>query len=143
MSMKAVNVLQTVRVADGGNIHGREIVKGTEDEVPEELFEGLEKAGYVEAVGRKKGKAALPDDGPTIAEYIAAGYPAASYPPVGYTSRSTEEEIATAVKAEEDAAAKAKADEKAAKALAKKRDAMLADLAVLSDDDLAKIVETE
>lgn len=33
-------------------------------------------------------------DGPTIAEFVAAGYPVASYPPDGYASRSTAEEIA-------------------------------------------------
>lgn len=39
---------------------------------------------------------ALRDDGPTIAEFIAAGYPASAYPPVGYASKSTVEEIAAA-----------------------------------------------
>lgn len=62
--MKAVNVLQTVRVAEAGNHQGREIVKGTEDEIPEELFEDLAKAGYVEAASVKKGgkKKAADDD---------------------------------------------------------------------------------
>lgn len=40
------------------------------------------------------------DDGPTVAEYVAAGYPAANYPPNGYTSRSTPAEIADAVTAQ-------------------------------------------
>ncbi|RUW55604.1 hypothetical protein EOA32_00875 [Mesorhizobium sp. M1A.F.Ca.ET.072.01.1.1] len=40
---------------------------------------------------------ALRDDGPTIAEYVAAGYPASKYPPQGYASKSTDEEIAAAV----------------------------------------------
>jgi len=35
-------------------------------------------------------------DGPTIAEFVAAGYLAANYPPTGYASRSTPEEIAAA-----------------------------------------------
>lgn len=39
----------------------------------------------------------LRDDGPTVTEFVAAGYPAASYPPKGYASRSTPEEIALAV----------------------------------------------
>jgi len=43
---------------------------------------------------------ALREDGPTIAEFISAGYPAANYPPHGYASRSTPEEIADAVAAE-------------------------------------------
>jgi hypothetical protein len=40
---------------------------------------------------------ALRDDGPTIAEFIAAGYSASNYPPQGYASKSTVEEIAAAV----------------------------------------------
>lgn len=42
----------------------------------------------------------LRQDGPTIADYVAAGYKASSYPPHGYVSRSTPEEIAVAVAAE-------------------------------------------
>ncbi|TIU02328.1 MAG: hypothetical protein E5W43_00870 [Mesorhizobium sp.] len=89
--MKAVTVLMTVRVAEKGNVHGREIVKGTEDEVPEELFDDLQKAGYVEAIGGKKG---------------------------GKKKSAAEE-------------------------AAEKREAMVADLEALSDDDLAKIVKSE
>lgn len=40
-------------------------------------------------------------DGPTVEEYVAAGYVARSYPPSGYASRSTDEEIATAIAAQE------------------------------------------
>ena len=39
-------------------------------------------------------------DGPTVAEYVAAGYKASGYPPAGYASKSTPEEIAAAVAAE-------------------------------------------
>jgi hypothetical protein len=35
--------------------------------------------------------------GPTVEEYVAAGYQAANYPPTGYESRSTPEEIAAAI----------------------------------------------
>lgn len=38
-------------------------------------------------------------DGPTVAEYVAAGYLASGYPPKGYASRSTEDEIAAAIAA--------------------------------------------
>ncbi|TIW49062.1 MAG: hypothetical protein E5V72_07085 [Mesorhizobium sp.] len=135
--MKAVKVLRTVRVAETGNLYGREIVKGTEDKVPDDMFAALEAEGYVEAVGGKRGgKGALRDDGPTIAEYVAAGYSASDYPPHGYASRSTPEEIADAVKA-------AKGNEAAAKKAAKLRDAILADLMKLSDEDLAKVVDAE
>jgi hypothetical protein len=38
----------------------------------------------------------LRKDGPTVAEYVAAGYQADDYPPKGYASRSTDEEITNA-----------------------------------------------
>ena len=41
-------------------------------------------------------------DGPTVVEFVAAGYLAANYPPEGYESRSTAQEIADAI-AEQDA----------------------------------------
>jgi hypothetical protein len=47
----------------------------------------------------------LRTDGPTVAEYVDAGYQAGSYPPTGYASRSTAEEIEAAI-----AAQKPKAD---------------------------------
>jgi hypothetical protein len=43
---------------------------------------------------------ALRDDGPTVAEYVAAGYQATNYPPRGFTSRSTPKEIAEAIAAQ-------------------------------------------
>lgn len=39
-------------------------------------------------------------DGPTVGEFVAAGYLASNYPPFGYASRSTDEEIAAAVAAQ-------------------------------------------
>lgn len=39
-------------------------------------------------------------DGPTVDEYVKAGYVARNYPPRGYASRSTEEEIAAAIAAQ-------------------------------------------
>ncbi|MGX9145930.1 hypothetical protein [Mesorhizobium sp. 128a] len=87
--MKAVSVLISVRVAQEGNVHGREIIKGTEDEIPEELFESLHAAGYVEAISGKKG---------------------------GKKTKPTADEV---------------------------RDGMLADLAGLTDDDLAGIIKAE
>ncbi|MBA1141747.1 hypothetical protein [Mesorhizobium neociceri] len=88
-AMKAVSVLISVRVAQEGNVHGREIIKGTDDEIPEEMFESLAKAGYVEAIASgKKGKKTKPS-----------------------------------------------ADEA--------REAMIADLGALSDDELAGIIKAE
>lgn len=42
-------------------------------------------------------------DGPTIAEFVEAGYPAINYPPEGYASRSSQDEIDLAVQAQKDA----------------------------------------
>ena len=49
MTMTPVRVLRDVRVAHPGTIYGREIVAGTDDEIPAELFESLKAAGYVAA----------------------------------------------------------------------------------------------
>lgn len=43
----------------------------------------------------------LRTDGPTVSEFITAGYKASNYPPEGYASRSTAEEIDQARKAEQ------------------------------------------
>ena len=40
------------------------------------------------------------DEGPTIKEFVEAGYKASDYPPKGYTSKSTPEEIEEYVEAE-------------------------------------------
>lgn len=61
---------------------------------------------------------ALRQDGPTIAEYLSAGYPAENYPPYGYASRSTPEEIEAAVAAQVAAKEAAEADARAAAAAA-------------------------
>ncbi|MEM5429390.1 hypothetical protein [Cupriavidus oxalaticus] len=42
----------------------------------------------------------LRTDGPTVAEYVTAGYRAENYPPQGYASRSTDEEIKAAIAAQ-------------------------------------------
>ncbi|WP_327440270.1 HeH/LEM domain-containing protein [Pseudomonas donghuensis] len=42
-------------------------------------------------------------DGPTIAEFVEAGYLASNYPPEGFASRSLQEEIDAAIKAQGDA----------------------------------------
>lgn len=41
-------------------------------------------------------------DGPTIAEFVEAGYLAVNYPPEGYASRSSQEEIDAAVEAQKE-----------------------------------------
>ena len=42
----------------------------------------------------------LREDGPTLQQYIDAGYKAATYPPFGYASKASDEEIKEAVEAE-------------------------------------------
>ncbi|NNA69619.1 HeH/LEM domain-containing protein [Pseudomonas gessardii] len=41
-------------------------------------------------------------DGPTIAEFVEAGYLAINYPPEGYASRSSQEEIDAAIEAQKE-----------------------------------------
>lgn len=51
------------------------------------------------------GERPLPDlrtDGPTILEFIEAGYQAINYPPEGYASRSSQEEIDAAIQAQKE-----------------------------------------
>lgn len=40
-------------------------------------------------------------DGPTIAEFVEAGYRAINYPPAGYAARSSQDEIDQAIQAQE------------------------------------------
>ncbi|RWP31814.1 hypothetical protein [Mesorhizobium sp.] len=113
------------------------------------MAEGLKKAGLIGDIPLDT--PSLRDDGPTVGEYVAAGYLASIYPPKGYASRSTPEEIAAAVATENASlakaeAAKAKEAEKAEKAAAKAeaermkiRDALLADLMKLSEEELAAV----
>ncbi|MDN5519192.1 hypothetical protein [Pseudomonas sp.] len=54
--------------------------------------EHLGVAEYLGAVLR-----VMRDDGPTVAEWVDAGYLAANYPPEGYSSRSSQEEIDAAI----------------------------------------------
>lgn len=71
--------------------------EGAIRELSQADFERLEAKGAVRPAADGDG---LRADGPTIADYVAAGYKASSYPPHGYVSRSTPEEIAVAVAAE-------------------------------------------
>lgn len=71
--------------------------EGAIRELSQADFERLKAKGAVRSAADGDG---LRQDGPTIADYVAAGYKASSYPPHGYVSRSTSEEIAVAVAAE-------------------------------------------
>lgn len=71
-------------------------------EVDEDLAVNLLHRGKAEVATEADAPEGLREDGPTVAEFVAAGYPAANYPPEGYASRSTDEEIAAAIAAEAD-----------------------------------------
>lgn len=99
---------------DDGSVTAGMILK----DMTNNRFDELEKKGLVREATDKEVKAGskhafekddtdkLLEDGPTIAEYVAAGYLASNYPPEGYASRSTEKEIAAAISAEKKAADK-------------------------------------
>ena len=63
------------------------------------IIEAYKRAGIIVTDGKTP---LLREDGPTVVEFIAAGYKASAYPPKGYAARSTPEEIAEALKAEQD-----------------------------------------
>ncbi|MBP0438427.1 hypothetical protein [Tianweitania sediminis] len=71
--------------------------EGTAREFDRVDFDRLEAMNAVREAGDDEG---LRQDGPTIAEYLSAGYKAENYPPAGYAARSTPEEIAAAQAAE-------------------------------------------
>lgn len=64
-------------VYPNGPDHAYVIVKNAEEEA--------------EAMGGKP--AELKQDGPTVQQFVAAGYKASNYPPEGYASKSSDEEI--------------------------------------------------
>lgn len=68
---------------------------GAEFDVSDAMGEELlkKRPDAIEYVGPS---AVLRTDGPTVEEFVAAGYQADNYPPEGYASRSTDEEIADA-----------------------------------------------
>ncbi|KAA0995449.1 hypothetical protein FQ192_10410 [Pseudomonas sp. ANT_J12] len=61
------------------------------------IIEAYKRAGIIVTDGKAP---ALREDGPTVAEFVEAGYQASAYPPAGYVSRSAQEEIDAAVAAQ-------------------------------------------
>lgn len=106
------------------------------------MADGLKRAGYISDLGASSGGGAeLRDDGPTVAEYVSAGYLASNYPPEGYASRSAPEEIEAAIKAQVEAeAAKAAAEEQGKKEV---EEAARADLAGKTNAQLHEILRAE
>lgn len=92
------------------------------DECPPELeatmlhFAGSTHAAVVSSIGGSSAPA-LSGSGPTVAQFVAAGYLAKDYPPEGYASRSTPEEIAQAISDQYAALAQQLAAQQAATAI--------------------------
>lgn len=61
------------------------------------IIEAYKRAGIKVTGADENG---LRTDGPTVAEYVDAGYQASKYPPAGYASRCTPEEIDAAIAAQ-------------------------------------------
>lgn len=69
----------------------------------QEQVNAAAQSGYTGAEAGQKNvdpNAELNQDGPTVEEYVKAGYKASNYPPEGYASKSTQEEIDAAIAAE-------------------------------------------
>lgn len=88
-------------------VDGNQVVEiqAGEQEVSERCaLVAVEHLGVAEYLDRQS-QSILRTDGPTIAEFIEAGYLASNYPPEGYVSRSSKEEIEAAIKAQQAAEA--------------------------------------
>jgi hypothetical protein len=83
--------------------HGNNIVQTLFPGVAARVHQSLQELGlpeeFYKAIGRMTpGSAAtIRHDGPTVSEWVAAGYFADNYPPEDYASKSTQEEIDAAV----------------------------------------------
>lgn len=86
-------------------VNGNEViqVQAGEQEVSERCaLVAVEHLGVAEYLERQNAQG-LREDGPTVAEWVEAGYPAATYPPAGYSLRSSQEEIDAAIQLQKDA----------------------------------------
>ncbi|EZP57435.1 hypothetical protein [Sphingomonas sp. RIT328] len=82
----------------------KDVREGSEHTVTRARGSQLKANGLVEILSDDDDESGeLKTDGPTVGEYVAAGYPAKNYPPAGYASRSTGEEIAEAIRQQESA----------------------------------------
>jgi hypothetical protein len=80
----------------------RDVHEGTEHTVTRARGSQLKANGLVEILTDDDDDSGeLKTDGPTVADYVAAGYLAKNYPPTGYAPRSTDDEIAQAIKQQE------------------------------------------
>lgn len=84
----------------------KDVLAGSEHSVTRTRAAELKANGLVEIISDEDhpddGSEDLRTDGPTVEEYVAAGYPASAYPPSGYASRSSAEDVAHAIAAQAD-----------------------------------------
>jgi hypothetical protein len=86
--------------ADGN--HVVEVPAGEQEVSDRCALVAVEHLGLAEYLGTGR-TPGLREDGPTVAEYVEAGYLAANYPPQGFASRSSQEEIDAAIELQKDA----------------------------------------
>ncbi|MFG0828774.1 HeH/LEM domain-containing protein [Pseudomonas sp. CJQ_7] len=79
-----------------------EVQAGEQDVSERCALVAVDHLGVAEYLDRQ-GPPGLREDGPTVAEWVEAGYLAVNYPPEGYASRSTQEEIDAAILLQKDA----------------------------------------
>ncbi|POA75357.1 HeH/LEM domain-containing protein [Pseudomonas sp. GW531-T4] len=99
--MPIILVKKPFPFAPDGN-HVVEVKAGEQDVSERCALVAVEHLGVAEYLDRQR-SSDLRQDGPTIAEWIEAGYLAENYPPTGYVSRSSQEEIAAAIQLQKDA----------------------------------------
>lgn len=85
--------------ADGN--HVVEVGAGEQDVSERCALVAVEHLGVASYLGQLDANG-LKLDGPTIAEFVEAGYLAINYPPEGYASRSSQEEIDAAIDAQKE-----------------------------------------
>ncbi len=80
-------------------VDGNQVVEvqvGEQDVSERCALVAVDHLGVAEYLDQKR-TPGLREDGPTVAEFVEAGYLAANYPPEGYASRSPQEEIDAAI----------------------------------------------
>ena len=101
---KATSVLlmMTSALAIAGEIaRAGELVEVSPAEAENFKRRGKARDATAEEIGAAGLAVELRTDGPTVEEFVTAGYRAENYPPEGYASRSTDEEVLAAIEAQE------------------------------------------
>lgn len=93
--MPIISVKKAFPFAVGGN-QVVDVQVGDQDVSDRCALVAVEHLGVAEYLDQKRIQV-LREDGPTVAEFVEAGYLAANYPPEGYSSRSSQEEIDAAI----------------------------------------------